>query len=124
MYVEEGQGNVYVAPVPSSNKQNYIYSVLSVSKRQKGLDTSYRHILFLTFSLPHHGFLNSRRSITFVELKWNKMEAINISKSLRMNLAGGGTKLYVASDQMTILIYLKKFLEENDNYSLKSLNSY
>ena len=52
------------------------------------------------------------------------MEAINISKSLRMNLAGGGTKLYVASDQMTILIYLKKFLEENDNYSLKSLNSY
>lgn len=46
------------------------------------------------------------------------MEAIK-SKSLRMNLAGGGTNLCLASDQMTILIYLKMFLEESDKYSLK-----
>lgn len=54
-------------------------------------------------------------------IKWKPSTFLRV---LRMNLAGGGTKLYIASDQMTILIYLRKFLEESDNCSLEPYKPY
>lgn len=60
--------------------------------------------------------MDGRYSITFPKLKWNEMEAINISKSksLKMNLAEKGTQLCIFLNQTATLIYLREFLEESD----------
>ena len=64
--------------------------------------------LFLTFSLPHLWLVDSRYSITFAELKWNEIQAVNISKSkrFRRNLGGGHKIVYgLRSDNNPNLSY-------------------
>lgn len=54
------------------------------------------------------------------------MQTVSIlnSKKVQKALGRGGTKFCMVSDLTTILIYITKFLEESDEYSLKSLSSY